>query len=259
MEGVSEDDELRQSGLAQLDDGTQKTGDQFLALSARFVFLQQQIAKPLFEAVDEVQGGALGQVGQQPDLLLGFEVVAVAAHQRDQAAVLGPGRIDLSPAGQEVVVDEADHMEAVGDDDRPRKLFMDDRAVDYGQIHADDPDLLFAFEPKKIRLQGGFRAAEREVVNAVVLQIAESGGVALLAREEVLIDAQNPGTNRRMILTSLPLKVAEKVALHGRGADALASAQATPVDAIQGLLIDHLLETLTGSLTGLHARQLLPE
>ena len=33
--------------------------------------------------------------------------------------------------------------------------------------------------------------------------------------------------------------------------------QAAPVDAIQVLLIDHLLEALTGSLAALHARKLL--
>ena len=128
------------------------------------------------------------------------------------------------------------------------KVFLDDRAIDYGQIHADDADLLFAFKPKKIRLQGGFRAAERDVVDAMVLQIAEGGGVALLAREEVLVDAQDLGANRRMILTGSTLQAPEKVALHGRGADALAPSQAAPVDAIQVLLIDHLLEALTGSL-----------
>ena len=89
------------------------------------------------------------------------------------------------------MVDQADHMEAVGDDHRFGKLCFDDRTIDYSQIHADDPDLLFAFKAKKIRLQGAFRAAERDVVNAVVVQIAESRGVALLAREEVLVDAQD--------------------------------------------------------------------
>jgi hypothetical protein len=64
--------------------------------------------------------------------------------------------VDLSPTGQEVVVDEADHMEAIGDNHRIGKLFLDDRSVDSGQIHADDPDLLFAFKTKEIGVQGGF-------------------------------------------------------------------------------------------------------
>jgi hypothetical protein len=58
-----------------------------------------------------------------------------------------------------------------------------------------------------------------------------------------------------MILTGSTLEVPEKVALHGSGSEALASAQTAPVDAIEVLLIDHLLETLTGSLAGLHPWQ----
>ena len=42
------------------------------------------------------------------------------------------------------MVDEADHMEAIGDDNRFGNCYLDDGAVDYGQIHADDPNLLFA-------------------------------------------------------------------------------------------------------------------
>ena len=58
-----------------------------------------------------------------------------------------------------------------------------------------------------------------------------------------------------MVLPGPSLEVAKKVALHGCRANALASAQATPVDAIELLLIDHLLEAFAGSLTRLHARQ----
>jgi len=60
-----------------------------------------------------------------------------------------------------------------------------------------------------------------------------------------------------MILTGSTLQAPEKVALHGSRSNALPPSQATPVDAIQVLLIDHLLETLTGSLAGLHTRQVL--
>jgi hypothetical protein len=60
-----------------------------------------------------------------------------------------------------------------------------------------------------------------------------------------------------MVLTGSPLQAPENVALHRSGSDALATAQAAPVNAIQVLLIDHLLEALAGSLPGLHARQLL--
>jgi hypothetical protein len=50
VERLSELHELRQTGLAELADGAQQAGREFLALP---VFLQQQITESLFEAVDE--------------------------------------------------------------------------------------------------------------------------------------------------------------------------------------------------------------
>src|SRR6185369_13545480 len=91
----------------------------------------------------------------------------------------------------------------------------------------------------------------------MVFQIAEGCGVALLAREEVLIDAQHLGTDQRVILSRLTLEAPQEVALHRSGSDPLASPQAAPVDPIQMVLIDHLLEALAGSLAPLYPRQLL--
>jgi hypothetical protein len=73
----------------------------------------------------------------------------------------------------------------------------------------------------------------------------------------MLVDAQHLGANRRMVLTRSSLEAPEKVALYRRRADALPPSQTAPVDAIQVLLIDHFLETLTGSLEGLYTWQLL--
>jgi len=156
----------------------------------------------------------IGQLRRQAEFLIGFQVMAVAPHQRDQSAVFGAGRIDLSPAGQEVLVDEADHMKAIGHDHRLGEMRFDDGAVDHRQIHADHPDLLFAFQGKKIRLQGGLGAAQGDVVDAVVLQIAEGGGVALLAGEEMLVNAQDLWAKRRMIMAGATLQALQKVPLH---------------------------------------------
>src|SRR4051795_12358517 len=102
-------------------------------------------------------------------------------------------------------------------------MFLSDRTIEYSQVHAHDPDVLFAFELKQIGLQGGFRAAESDVIDAMVLQIAEGGGVAFLAREEVFVDAQDPRANEGMILAGPALEAPQKVALDGSGSDALAS------------------------------------
>jgi hypothetical protein len=60
MKGVAEGHQLRQSGLAQFGNRAEEARDEFLALPARFVLLQEQVAEPLFEAVNDVQGGMLG-------------------------------------------------------------------------------------------------------------------------------------------------------------------------------------------------------
>ena len=150
VEGVAECDELRQSGLAQLDDGAQETRDQLLALLARFVFLQQQIAEPLFETVDVVAAPAArpGRL-QQPGFLLGFEVVAMAAHQGDQTSVLGAdGSISRQQAKKwwltrRITWKRSATITALGN------CFLTMRAVDARQIHADDPDLFFALQAQE--------------------------------------------------------------------------------------------------------------
>ena len=91
----------------------------------------------------------------------------------------------------------------------------------------------------------------------MILQIAEGRGVALLSGEEVFVYAQDLGTDRRMILSGVLLQAAQEVAFHSRRANAFSPAKATPVDAVQMPLIDHLLEALAGPLKGLNTRQLL--
>jgi hypothetical protein len=44
--------------------------------------------------------------------------MAMAAHERKQAAIAGSRRIELFPAGQEVMIDSADDVEAIGHDAR---------------------------------------------------------------------------------------------------------------------------------------------
>jgi len=60
-----------------------------------------------------------------------------------------------------------------------------------------------------------------------------------------------------MILTGLPLQAPQEIALHSSGSDALALAETAPIDAVEVLLKDHFLETLTGPLGRLDARQVL--
>ena len=152
VEGIAESDELCEAALTEIGDGTQEARDELLTGFAGFVFLQQQVAEALFETIDLVQRRVLGQICQQARLLLGFEVMAVAAHQGHPAAVLGAYGIDLAPARQEVMVDEADDMEAVGDDESIGEVDLNHGAIDRRQVHADDADLPLAFQGNEIGL-----------------------------------------------------------------------------------------------------------
>ncbi len=62
-----------------------------------------------------------------------------------------------------------------------------------------------------------------------------------------------------MPFPKLALQSALKIALYGGGPDPFAAPQPAAIDSIQMLAIDHSLEGLTGSLTGLNAWKPLPE
>jgi hypothetical protein len=92
------------------------------------------------------------------------------AHQREQPAVAAGRRIDFPPAGQEVVVDDAADMEAIGHDAGMGEVPADQRAVDAGQIHTDHPRTIPAGQALQVVLQGGLAAAEHDVEDGVLLQ-----------------------------------------------------------------------------------------
>jgi hypothetical protein len=115
-ESLTELHGLGQAGVAQLVQGTQEPRDQNFPLPTGAMFLQQQIAEPLLEAVDEFQGWVFFQIGGEPKQLIGAQIMAVAAHQQQQTAILAGDGIYVAPASQEVMIDDADDMKAVGHD-----------------------------------------------------------------------------------------------------------------------------------------------
>lgn len=60
----------------------------------------------------------------------------MTTQQREQAAVLAADRIQVPPAGQEVVIDDADDMETVGHDACIGEVQVEQGAVGRRQIHA---------------------------------------------------------------------------------------------------------------------------
>jgi len=58
----------------------------------------------------------------------------------------------------------------------------------------------FRSKERKYDSNAASETPQCEVVYAMVFQVAEGPGIALLAREEMLIDAQHPRAQRRMVL-----------------------------------------------------------
>ena len=78
-------------------------------------------------------------------MLLQGEIVAMAAHQGKQASIPGAGGIEVPPTRQEVVIDDSDHVEAVGHDARVGEVQPDQRTIVGRQVHGHYPHLGSAF------------------------------------------------------------------------------------------------------------------
>ena len=80
------------------------------------MLFQQQVTKLLLKTVDRVQRWIPVQLCLELAALLGLEVMAMTAHQRQQSAALRRHRVQFSPAVQAMLIDQPDDMEAIGND-----------------------------------------------------------------------------------------------------------------------------------------------
>ena len=117
----------------------------------------------------------------------------------------------------------------------------------------------FAFQPLEIGLQGELGAAQDHVIDLVMSQVTQRGGVAAAAGEEVLVDAQHLRAAPRVPLAELVLQSVAEVALHGGRADGFPPSQSAAVDAVQMLAEDHSLEGFAGALARLDTGKALAE
>ena len=93
-----------------------KERDEFFGSALSDAFYKQKLAEFLFEKPDGLDGWEAREIVKEFKTLSGIEVVLMSAHERKQAAVLAAVRIDGLPDFEEVMIDEADDVKAVGDD-----------------------------------------------------------------------------------------------------------------------------------------------
>ena len=122
-------------------------------------------------------------------------VEAIGPHSQDGegATVILNFRGNLSAEGHEVVNDNADDMEAIGDDPGIGEPFFNEAAVGGTQIDANHPDPLPALE--RCHKAGQiFRASTwNNIEDFVVFEITESGRETSTLVESMLVDAQDNG------------------------------------------------------------------
>lgn len=83
----------------------------------------------------------------------------VAAYQAQQAPVLATLGIMALPQLEEVLVDQPNDVEALGDDHGVGEVLTGNLAIGFGQIHHDDANLFFAGQLLQVAAQAGFRAS----------------------------------------------------------------------------------------------------
>jgi len=179
---------LQTAGLELMEEVHEQRDEPLSTRTKGAGFHAQQTRQTLLERVDGREGGMGLQVGLQPLPLVLAQTVFMPAHQRDQPPVLRSHRIELSPHHQELVVDQPDDMEPIGHDDGPREVLADHGAVRTRQVHADDPDLVLASESLEIPFQRGLGAAQDDIVDLVMLQVAQRGGEAQTPGKELFVD-----------------------------------------------------------------------
>jgi len=74
-----------------------------------------------------------------------LQIVAMPAHPREQSSILGTHRIQISPAAQEMMVDQPNDVEPIRHDESVGKVFAHDRAIHRRQVHTDHTNQTLSF------------------------------------------------------------------------------------------------------------------
>ena len=99
------------------------------------------------------------------------------------------------------------------------------------------------------------RTSQDNIVDPVIFQIAQSGGIALPACEEMLIDAQDGRTARRVDFGEMAFQSMPEMAFDSSGADGFAPSHTATVDTVEMLAKDGLAKRFGGMLARQNAGQ----
>src|SRR5271157_4772157 len=201
---------------------------------------------------------ALEELIEAP-VLFGIKPIGPAAQQSQPRSVPAEDGDELAGQAHQVQSHHAHGMEAVGDDQGSWEPAPHEAAVAVGQVDADDPHPLSAFEAREVARELGLAPAGAYVEDPPVLQVAKGRGEALALVERVLVDPQDERAVQAEPLPGLPLCKLGVDATYGRRRRALAAREHRGADPVIVALIDRLPPRLRAAPTGHKPRQPLHE
>ena len=146
----------------------------------------------------------------------------------------------------EVMIDDTDDVEAIGNDAGVGKVSLNKSSVGAGEIDADELNTVPAPEFTKEMDEVGFTATGLDFKDAMVFEITEGGAEALSFVKGVFVDAENQRALERDAFGGFASSELSVDALNGGLAESLSSRDRSGADPLVMLLEDGLAKGLGG-------------
>ncbi len=125
--------------------------------------------------------------------LIRSEAIRMFTQSSEEAIVFGDLGSDLSEELHEVMLNDADDMEAVGNDFSIGEVTFDESAVRGTQIDADNAHFIPAVQGLQEAFELTGALALGDIKDAVVAQIAEGGGETAALVKSMFVDTEELG------------------------------------------------------------------
>jgi hypothetical protein len=229
------------------------------ALSGSAVFDREHFPEAGHLAMQNADGWILSEEPAEALVLSGRECAWLLAQGSKEASLLFDLRSDLAEELQEVVLHDANDVEAISNDFCIGEVASDDSAVGGTQVDADQPYSLPAFQRVKEGFEGAGTLSFDHIEDFVIAEIAEGGGEAAALVEGVFVDAEFEGALQADALASFAVGMLVVDAFDGGAAQGSAGSHRRTADAFVMKLVDTATEGLGGMSAGPDAFERLHE
>ena len=233
-----------QSGVIEVPDMQQECFEMLAALLSGLSFVLHEGSQSVHLLIDGFDGGILFEEAVSAQALLRSEFFRGFAQGGEAAAPVSDLRGDGAHELDTVLVDQANGVEAVGDDFGLGEPLANEPSVGTGQVDADQSDAFAAFESAQEAGQVFLTPAWADLEDTVIFQVAEGRAEALSLVQGMLVDAQIQGAVQTDAFTGLADGKLLVDPSDGGLTESMPPAQGTGTDALLVLLVDMIAEGL---------------